>query len=89
MLQGLWDYTFKNEMIRFEDFAFLNHEKDIFEGPFNEPGFLSSSEKTYMEFWRAQRSISPLSRPSMVHLDSGIKLAFLVDVFGALRLTHW
>ena len=89
MLKGLWRYTFKNEMIKMEDFATIDIDNDIFVGPFAFPSFLSSSEKTYMEFWQAQRSDKPLSSLSMVHLNSGTKLAFLVDVFGELRLTHW
>lgn len=89
MLQRLWRYTFKNEMIKMEDFASINIRDDIYDGPFKLPSFLSSSEKTYMEFWQAQRTNKPMSSLSMVHLGSGNKLSFLVDVFGELRLTHW
>lgn len=89
LLKDLWGYTFSNKIIRMEDFCIVNHEADIFDGPFTIPTFLSSSEKTYMEFWQAQRSNKSLSTLSMVHLSSGRKLAFLVEVFGELRLTHW
>jgi hypothetical protein len=89
MLGGLWGFTFGNKAIRMEDFSSINVKEDIFDGPFNFPSFLSSSAKMYMEFWQAQRNDSPLSSLSLVHLDSGTKLAFLVDVFGELRLTHY
>jgi len=89
LLNNLWRYTFKNTIIRIEDFCTLNEEQDIIDGPFTIPGFLSSSEKTYMEFWKSQRNGSSITNLSMVHLGSGRKLAFLVDVFGELRLTHW
>jgi hypothetical protein len=89
MLGGLWGFTFRNKAIRMEDFSNINIKEDIFDGPFNFPSFLSSSEKMYMEFWQAQRTDSPLSSLSLAHLDSGTKLAFLVDVFGELRLTHY
>ena len=42
-----------------------------------------------MEFWQAQRTGKPIDSLSLVHLNSGTKLAFLVDVFGELRLMHW
>lgn len=89
MLQRVWRYTFENNAIRMQDFANLNTKEDIFDGPFTFPDFLSSSEKTYMEFWQAQRTDKPMSSLSLVHLSSGSKLSFLVDVFGELRLTHW
>lgn len=89
LLNNLWRYTFKNTIIRIEDFCTLNEDEDIIDGPFTIPGFLSSSEKTYMEFWKSQRNGSSITNLSMVHLGSGRKLAFLVDVFGELRLTHW
>jgi hypothetical protein len=89
LLSRLWRFTFNNPVIRLEDFAVINVEEDIYDGPFKIPGFLSSSELTYMEFWQAQRTSTPLNRPSMVHLSSGNKLSFLVEVFGELRLTHW
>lgn len=89
LLNNLWKYTFKNTIIKIEDFCTLNEDEDIIDGPFTIPGFLSSSEKTYMEFWKSQRNGSSITNLSMVHLGSGRKLAFLVDVFGELRLTHW
>lgn len=89
LLNRLWRFTFSNPIIKLEDFAIINAEDDIYDGPFKIPGFLASSELTYMEFWQAQRTSTPLNRPSMVHLHSGSKLSFLVEVFGELRLTHW
>jgi hypothetical protein len=89
LINRLWRFTFNNPIIKLEDFATINVEADIYDGPFKIPGFLASSELTYMEFWQAQRTSTPMNRPSMVHLHSGNKLSFLVEVFGELRLTHW
>jgi len=89
LFKELWGYTFTNKAIRMEDFCILNVETDSFDGPYTIPAFISSSEKTYMEFWQAQRTSTSLNKPAMAHLDSGKKLGFLVEVFGELRLTHW
>lgn len=91
MLKKLWRYTFKFEGIKFEEFCTLNYDKDIYDGPFNFPNWISSSEVTFMEFWQAQRTSTPINRPSLCHLDSENikKLAFLVEVFGQLRFPHW
>lgn len=89
LLEKVWRFTFKNEMIKIEDFCTLNYEKDTIDGPFNFPTFLSSSEKTYMEFWKTQRMGSQIENLAMVHLSNPTKLSFLVEVFGELRMTYW
>lgn len=89
LLEKVWGFTFKNEIIKIEDFCTLNYEEDTIDGPFNFPFFLSSSEKTYMEFWKAQRMGSQIENLAMVHLSEPTKLSFLVEVFGELRMTYW
>lgn len=89
MFERLWSYTFEKAPIRMQDCVEFNKENDVFEGPFKIPGFISNSERMYMEFWQAQRTNKPINNLSMVHLNSGSKLSYLVDVFGELRLTHW
>lgn len=91
MLLGLWRFTFSNTMIKLENFAVLNHEKDVFDGPFKDLNFVSSSEQIFLEVWRAQRSRIPINNFSLVGLDSRNinKMSFLVAVFGELRMAHW
>ncbi|WP_446784798.1 hypothetical protein [Macellibacteroides fermentans] len=46
LLVKVWRFTFKNEIIKIEDFCTLNYIEDTIDGPFNFPTFLSSSEKS-------------------------------------------
>lgn len=91
LLQGLWSFTFENQGIKLNECFAINEQEDTIDGPFNMPSFLSSSEQHFFEFWQSLRTSTPLSRPSLVHMDSKNvrKQAFLTEVFGELRLTHW
>jgi hypothetical protein len=89
MLNGLWAYTFK-EHIRFEDHFTLNEENDIFDGPFKESQYsLASSEIFLMQLWKAQRFGAGIDNFALVHITNSKKIAFLVEVFGNMRLTYW
>lgn len=91
MLKKLWNYTFKLH-IKMEDHFMLNIEEDIYDGPYKESKYsLSSSEIRFLQIWKAQRFSSGIDNFSLVHLtsDNSRKIAFLVEVFGSLRLTHW
>jgi len=91
LLKRLWDFTFTNKkFVTIDKFCKFNYDNDTIEGPFVIDENYSSSEKLYMEFWRAQKTLKPMETTfSMVNLDSGNKLSLLVDVFGELRMTHW
>ena len=89
MLQKLWSYTFKPH-IKFEDHFVLNIEKDIYDGPFKESKYsLSSSEMFFLQVWKSQRFGSGIDNFALVHFTNAKQIAFLVEVFGNLRLTYW
>jgi len=91
MLKGVWKYTFKDH-IKFEDHFVLNDEKDIFDGTFKESKYsLSSSEIFLMQLWKAQRFGSGIDNFALVHFSENnvAKIAFLVELFGNMRLTYW
>ena len=91
LLKRLWEFTFTNkDFVTINKFCKFNYAEDTIEGPFEIDERYSSSEKLYMEFWRAQKTSKKLESPfSMVNLDSGTKLSLLADVFGELRMTYW
>lgn len=91
LLNRLWEFTFTNkDFVTIQKFCKFNYAEDTIEGPFEIDERYSSSEKLYMEFWRAQKTSKKLeSSFSMVNLDSGTKLSLLADVFGELKMTYW
>jgi hypothetical protein len=91
LFKRLWEFTFTNKhFVTIEKFCTLNYHDDTIDGPFEIDEKYSSSEKLYMEFWKAQRTSTKLESPfSMVNLNTGSKLSLLADVFGELRMTYW
>ena len=91
MFGRLWRYTFKTHIV-IDDYFSLNYEEDIYDGPLKNGKFdISSSETLFLQIWIAQRFGNGIDDFSLVHLtpNNSRKVAFLIEVFGNLRLTRW
>lgn len=91
MLDGLWKYTFEEHIVM-NDYFNLNFKKDIYDGPLKKGRYpISSSETLFLQIWIAQRFRQGIDNFSLALLtpDNSEKVAFLTEVFGNLRLTHW